>query len=170
MIRQAAEQDLKRINEMVMKTVAIMKSEGNDQWDETYPKMDQFRTDLRNGTLYVKQENDDVIGSITMDQNFPKEYDGIQWTSKFALSFTFHRLVVDPEARKSGMASELIEFTEKEAASKGARFMKIDTYSLNEKAQKLLVRNGYVKVGEMSFHGKENHFYCYEKRISDTFI
>lgn len=41
-IRKGTKDDLKEIMEIVQKTVSIMESEGNDQWNRTYPRDENF--------------------------------------------------------------------------------------------------------------------------------
>ncbi|MBM7703143.1 GNAT family N-acetyltransferase [Metabacillus iocasae] len=161
-IRKGTAQDLIVIMDMVKETVNIMKEEGVDQWDETYPVRSIFERDVQNSTLYVIEENGEVVGSITVDQHEPEEYKSIDWR-KWGEAYTFHRLVVNPTVRKGGVATKLIQHAEQVAKEHHVPYMKIDTYSLNEKAQKTFEKNGYTKVGTMSFHGKSNLFYCYDK-------
>ncbi|WP_110112215.1 GNAT family N-acetyltransferase [Bacillus sp. CGMCC 1.16541] len=161
-IRKGTSEDLLTIMSMVNDTVEIMKEEGVDQWDETYPVRSIFERDIQQGGLYVMEEDDQVIGSITVDQNEPDEYKPIDWR-KQGEAYTFHRLVVDPAVRKGGIATKLIAHAESVAKNSGVLYMKVDTYSLNKKAQNVFKKSGYKQVGTMSFHGKDNPFYCYDK-------
>jgi len=164
MIRSGRLEDLDKIMEMVSETIKIMKEEKNDQWTELYPTRQIFETDVQNGSLYVLEEEGQVLGSITIDRNTPNEYnnDSIIWR-KVSEAYTLHRLVVDPIIRGKGIASRLINHAETIAQQNEVPYIKTDTYSLNTKAQALFEKNGYKKVGEMAFHGKERPFYCYDK-------
>ena len=81
-------------------------------------------------------------------------------------AYTFHRLVVNPHVRGKGVALKLIAYAEEVAINNQVPYMKIDTDSLNKKAQKLFGKSGYKKVGEMEFQGKTHPFYCYEKILN----
>ena len=59
-----------------------------------------------------------------------------------------------------------MKFTEEFALKSNVRYLKTDTYSINPKMNSLFVRSGYKLIGEMSFLGKENPFYCYEKVLN----
>ncbi|WP_338447827.1 GNAT family N-acetyltransferase [Niallia oryzisoli] len=166
MIRKGRNEDIPAIMKLVKDTVQIMKEEKSDQWDEKYPTVTIFENDAKNESLYVYEENGKVFGSITVDTNLPNEYHDISWRKKTS-AYTFHRLVISAAARKKGMASSLIAYAEKIALQNNVPYMKIDTYSLNKKAQALFEKCGYVKAGEMAFHGKENPFYCYDKILTD---
>lgn len=166
MIRQGRKEDIFVIMNMVQDTINIMKEEGSDQWDETYPLLSHFEEDVKAGSLYVLEDDDNkVVGSITVDKNLPIEYTSIPWRWEKE-AFTFHRLVVSAYTRGRGIASELISHAEKIAIQNGVPYLKIDTYSLNQKAHSLFGKNGFTKVGEMSFQGKINPFYCYDKLLS----
>lgn len=164
MIRRGKKKDIHSIMRMVDETIKIMKEEQNDQWDETYPLLETFAEDIQNGALYVFEENGTVIGSITIDQNLPEEYNStsIQWKENDK-AYTFHRLVVDPSVRGKKIATKLIFYAEDLVKQNEVPYLKIDTYSLNIKAQSLFEKNEFRKVGEMAFQEKKLPFYCYEK-------
>ncbi|WP_059102941.1 GNAT family N-acetyltransferase [Shouchella shacheensis] len=166
MIRQAASQDLTTITAIASRATRLMNAEGSDQWDETYPTAEHFENDIAQGSLFIKEEAGTILGMIAVDRNLAPEFKDVLWETADALAATFHRLAVDPKARKSGLASELIGFAESFAIEQGLRSMKIDTYSLNEKAQALFARLDYHKVGEMFYEGRKLPFYCYEKKLT----
>jgi GNAT superfamily N-acetyltransferase len=165
MIRKAESRDIQEIIEIVLGTIPIMREEGSDQWDDTYPLRKDFERDLQNGSLFVFEHNQEVIGSIAVDQIQPKEYKTITW-SRNEPAYVFHRLAVKPGARKLGVASQLIDFAEKYALLNGVKYMRIDTYSVNQKAQQLFLKKGYKKIGVMEFYGKAFPFYCFDKELS----
>lgn len=162
-IRKGTKDDLTEIMKIVQKTVSIMESEGNDQWNRTYPREQVFLSDVEAGSLYTAIYEGNVAGSITVDQIQAEEYKNASWR-KDEPCFVFHRLAVDPEIRGEGIASRLIEFAEKHAVKNGIPYMRTDTYSLNKKAQKLFEKNGYVKTGTI-WMDRDNPFYCYDKLL-----
>ncbi|MGG0719719.1 GNAT family N-acetyltransferase [Robertmurraya massiliosenegalensis] len=164
MIRQGKIEDIDSLMMIVKDTVTIMEEEKNDQWNDTYPNVEIFTEDVENAALYVMEANGNLIGSITVDRNEPLEYKGIPWIYE-GPAYTFHRLVVDPKERGIGIASQLIQHAESIAIEKGVPYLRIDTYSLNLKAQRLFTKLGYRRAGEMSFHGRQFPFYCYEKKL-----
>lgn len=52
---------------------------------------------------------------------------------------------------------------ERQICGLGLRYLKTDTYALNEKAQQLFLKHGYHFCGEIQFRKMEHQFYCYEK-------
>ena len=162
-IRQGCIDDLPEILSIVKRTLILMEQEGNDQWSEKYPNEDIFRKDIENNSLFVAIMDDKVIASITIDQIGGKSYDNIAWSYSDKEFMIIHRLVVDPEIRGGGIASKLLAFAEIHCIENDIFYLKTDTYSLNDKAQNLFIKNGYNKVGSTIFEGKNNPFYCYDK-------
>ncbi|HEO8421199.1 GNAT family N-acetyltransferase [Niallia sp. FSL W8-0635] len=162
-IRQGHIDDLPIIMEIVKKALVIMQAEGNDQWSHKYPNENSFRIDIENKNLFVAIMDDKVVGSITIDQIGGKNYEDIAWTYHHMEYMVIHRLVVDPDIRGGGIASNLLAFAEVYAIEQDIFYLKTDTYSLNDKAQNLFVKNGYNKVGSTYFEGKDKPFYCYDK-------
>ncbi len=62
-----------------------------------------------------------------------------------------HRMAVNPSFRKTGIASKLVDFAEKLAVENNVSYLKSDTYSINSKMNLLLIKCGFIKIGEMSF-------------------
>ncbi|MFE8702056.1 GNAT family N-acetyltransferase [Cytobacillus sp. FJAT-54145] len=162
-IRKGEISDLEQIMRLVNQTVELMKAEGNDQWKDDYPKDEDFLLDIKLDALFVAEQNGQIIGGITVDQVEAEEYQEVSWRKEGEDAFVFHRLAVDPNIRGRGIASELIKFAERWSIEKGIYYMKTDTYSLNVKAQRLFEKNGYMKVGQIYFEGREHPFYCYDK-------
>lgn len=164
-IRLAKETDLKEIIPIIRKSVQVMEKHDNDQWTGDYPQEHDFLADIEKNTLYVAILDNKVAGCISVDQVEPEEYQEVNWRIDEE-AYLFHRLAVDIDIRGEGVASELIAFAERLAIENGVYYMKVDTYSLNKKAQGLFEKLGYEKRGEIKLFGKEQPFYCYDKILS----
>ncbi|WP_087972314.1 GNAT family N-acetyltransferase [Oceanobacillus rekensis] len=165
MIRLATIRDLNTIIRIANKTIQVMNAEGSDQWDDTYPTGEHFSEDIYHSSLFVYEGAGNILGFITANQNIAPEYNELVWRLSNNECGTFHRLTVDPMYRKSNVATELITFTEEYFKKFGLTGMKIDTYSLNEKAQRLFTRIGYQKVGEYYLEERDLPFWGFEKRL-----
>ena len=122
-----------------------------------------FKTDIENSSAFVAIMDEEVVGSIAIDRIGGKNYDLIEWTLTEKNFYVIHRLMVDPEIRGGGIASKLLAFAEIFAIENDTFYLKTDTYAINEKAQNLFLKNGFNKVGELHFPGKERPFYCFDK-------
>ncbi|MDQ0207716.1 GNAT family N-acetyltransferase [Alkalicoccobacillus murimartini] len=165
-IRIAKSTDVPHLTKIVKQTIKVMADEKNDQWDQTYPLPEHFHNDIKNETLYVKESNGEIAGSITIDRHFSDAYQTFSWHQSLSDSVTFHRLVVNPTIRKQGVAGELIDYAETWAKNNGFTSMKVDTYSLNQKAQSLFLRQHYQPVGELTLPERAHAFLFYEKDLT----
>lgn len=166
MIRKAMLSDVPALAAIASQTVTIMAEEQNDQWDKTYPLPEHFERDVQNGSIYVFILEDEVVGSITIDQDFSNVYQQFTWNKPIAQSMIFHRLVVNPTIRNKGIASKLMLFAEEHVKSLGYPAIKVDTYSLNKKAQQLFKKLNYQFIGEQTLPERANPFYFYEKVLT----
>jgi len=162
MLRLATMQDLTRIMAIVQATVREMHSYGNYQWDEVYPTEQDFAADITQGDLFVSEAEGQICGLICINQIEPAVYADAGWSSA-EKALVLHRMAVDPDLRGRGTGSELLQQAETLALSLGLRYLKTDTYALNEKAQQLFLKHGYKFCGKIQFRKMEHQFYCYEK-------
>ena len=72
-------------------------------------------------------------------------------------------MAVDPALRGRGTGSELLQQAETLALSLGLRYLKTDTYALNEKAQQLFLKHGYHFCGEIQFRKWSTSFTVMKK-------
>lgn len=162
MIRKANMNDLEKIMKIIKATVEEMKDYNNTQWDENYPSNKDFVSDIKKQDLYVDEIDGDVAGFICLNYEEPEEYVDLNWSSN-KKAMVIHRMAVNPSFRKKGIASKLVDFAEKLAEENSVSYLKSDTYSINSKMNAFLTKCGFIKIGEMSFLGKEKSFYCYDK-------
>lgn len=162
MMRKAALEDLKNIMAIIKETIAEMHSYNNYQWDENYPKEEDFIDDIEKKNLFVSERSGKLVGFICVNKEQPIEYNGLNWLLNDE-AMVIHRMAVNPACRREGIGTELMKFADELALKNSIRYLKTDTYSLNIKMDALFKKSGYNFVGEMSFLGKEKPFYCYEK-------
>ena len=73
MFRLATESDIPEIMVTVKKIVVEMSS-NNRQWDEFYPLPDDFLQDINTKSIYVLEEDAQLKGFISINEDFPQEY------------------------------------------------------------------------------------------------
>lgn len=165
MLKIAKLTDVDAIMEIISLTVDEMKSYNNTQWDENYPQAKDFEKDIEQGDLYLDIENDEVKGFICVNYIEPDEYKDLKWSSN-EKCMVIHRMAVSPNFRNKGVGTKLMKCAEALAIENGVKYLKTDTYSINEKMNSLFKKFNYELIGEMSFLGKEKPFYCYEKMLT----
>ncbi|SFA95249.1 GNAT family N-acetyltransferase [Clostridium frigidicarnis] len=162
MIRKATYSDLDNIMEIIKETVEEMKSYNNNQWDESYPKVEDFILDIENEELYVHDSKGEIQGFVCVNYIEPVEYKDLEWSSEKNF-MVIHRMAVSKKVRNKGIGKKLMEFAERLSQSNNINFLKTDTNSVNIKMNSLFKKCGFNFVGEIKFLGKESPFYCYEK-------
>lgn len=163
MFRVATESDLPKIMVIVKQIAVEMSSSNNRQWDETYPLPDDFLQDIITESLYALEENAQLKGFISINEDFPPEYNELNWKAKDFL--VIHRLAVNQANRKEGVARMLMHFAEQVAKERGIKFLISDTSELNVGMNRLFNKLQYLKVGQIQLGEKEFKFNCYEKEI-----
>lgn len=164
-IRKATAKDLDAIMDIVWRTIMLLQSEGNDQWDNKYPSRDDFSRDIAEGTLYVCEMESTVVGFICCNRISPKEHASVPWHRDSATVLILHRFAVSPKFHRRGIGTSLMRKADELAAASGCTSIRTDTNSLNLRMQALFLSCGYEKVGEIFLRGKTRPFYCYEKLL-----
>jgi len=163
MFRLATESDIPKIMAIVKQIVVDMSSSINRQWDESYPLPNDFLQDIHTKSLFVLEEDSQLKGFISINEDFPQEYNGLNWKAEDFL--VIHRLAVNPANRKEGIATMLMQFAEQLAKERGNQFIKSDTSELNEGMNRLFNKLQYLKVGQIQLGTKDFKFNCYEKEL-----
>lgn len=149
MIRLAHLNDLDAIWELRLKTSALLKSRGIDQWQYHKPEKETFIKDITNHEFYVYEIDQKIIGMIAIKSGIEPTYINIyegSWSLDKAY-LTIHRLAVDSSYLGKNISNELISFAHKLAISKAIHYMRIDTHENNLKAQQLFLKMGYQLKG-----------------------
>lgn len=163
MFRTAKEADLPKIMMIVQQIVIDMSTTNNRQWDETYPLREHFLQDIQTDSLYVLEEDDQLKGFISINQDFAPEYHELDWEAEEFL--VIHRVAVNPKSRQEGVATRLMQFAEQLSKERGMNFLISDTSELNTEMNRLFNKLEYVKVGKVSLDKEEFQFNCYEKKL-----
>lgn len=165
MMRHASEADLPAIMEIIAAVVRQMREEGSDQWDDGYPARADFLADIGRGSLYVDAEGEELRAVACFNRDEPAEYGPVHWSREGAAT-VIHRLAVRPDCRNRGIAQGAFRFAEGLARENGTRYIRSDTYSLNDRMNALFAKMGYRRTGVISFHGRRSDFYCYDKVLA----
>ena len=166
MIRKANADDIPRIMEITRETVKYMNLEDNCQWDSTYPLESDFLNDISTDTLYVYEIKDEVVAFVCVSFEEAPEYSALPWNCKEGY-MVVHRMAVSYKYRGNGIGSNLLDHAEKVARNNNASSLRTDTFCLNSAMNRLLLRHGYAKVGEVHFDEIPKPFYCYEKVLNN---
>jgi len=164
-ITLAADNDKAAILKLIHECIKDMDSKGIFQWNHRYPDLDIVSEDVDKRTLFLRKNEIDYLGIITINEEQPPEYKTIEWITNKEKALIIHRLAVNPKWQDRGIANMLMDFAEDYAEKNNYVSIRLDAYSGNQKALKLYEKRGYKRVGQTYFPMRELPFYCYEKLI-----
>lgn len=132
MIRRATLDDLDVIWALRLKTSALLKKRGIDQWQSIFPTLSQFKRDIDEQSFYVLVL-DQIVGMMSLKEGVEPTYDVIyegDWHQDIPY-VTIHRIAVDEAYRGQGHGMELLNFAKHEAERLGYHYLRIDTHQKN---------------------------------------
>lgn len=109
-IRQAISKDLDDIKKIAEACAIDMANYSIFQWNEKYPSKEVFKNDIDSGSLYVLENNKQIIGCIMLTAFKDEVYKDVQWLTKDSKNLYLHRLAVDPCFQKNGNGKKLMDF------------------------------------------------------------
>lgn len=164
-IRLAGREDVGAVIELLQRVVPSMRAAGNLQWDESYPTVAVFEHDVEQRQLWVAEIDGIFAGMVSLTTGKEPDYGHAGWNVEEA-GVMVHRLAVDPEFRGAGVALALMQKAEEVAVERGIPAVRTDTSIENEAAQRLFLKLGYRKTGEISLSFRPGlRVVCYEKRL-----
>ena len=163
MIRIATKTDIEPIMIVTKVCAKAMIANGIYQWNEHYPNKTAFENDIKRNELYVLEIEGEVKGSIVISTLMDKEYIPIKWLTKNENNIYIHRLAIHPELQGKGYAQQLINFAEQFAIENNYSSIRLDTFSLNKRNQKIYELRSYKRLGDVFSPKQSEHpFHCYE--------
>ncbi|NNM22836.1 MAG: GNAT family N-acetyltransferase [Flavobacteriaceae bacterium] len=169
MIRLAKASEIEEIITITRACAKKMSSEGIHQWNEHYPNIESFLTDLKRDELYVLIKNDTLAGCVTISTFKDEVYEQVNWLSKDSRQFYIHRLAIHPQHQHKGNARLLMDFAEALAREKEVDSIRLDTFSKNIRNQRFYEARGYIRLANIYFPKQSsNPFYCYELLLNDS--
>ena len=121
-----------------------------DQWQDGYPTQEQIMLDIENNESYVVLHESKIIGTTVFtfrEESTYNEIEGEWLTKKDAVYGVIHRLAVDDDYRKMGLAKFVFDECEKRVKDKNIESLRIDTHKDNKGMQHMLKKRGYDYCG-----------------------
>jgi ribosomal protein S18 acetylase RimI-like enzyme len=143
--------DIQSILQIINDAKVYLKSQKIDQWQNGYPNQTQIERDIANNESYVLINDTNQVIATSMFSIRPeptyKIIDG-EWKIKESEKYgVIHRLAIDKNYRKKGIASHLLNEFHLLLDKQQIRSLKIDTHEDNHEMQCLVKKLGYVYCG-----------------------
>lgn len=167
-IELADEGTIPRVMEIFSRCIYSMREQGIYQWDEIYPDLESVVEDARSQSLFVARQDERCVGSVCLNRNAPEQYRSVSWSYPSMSALVVHRLCVDPQWQRQGVARQLMDFAEQFAQLEGYAIIRLDAYLGNPTAIQLYERRGYQRMGEVHFPRRPLPFACFELRIEQA--
>jgi len=164
-ITLAVETDLPEIMELVKASIQKLNDDSIDQWDEVYPTKQLFEHDIKRNSLYKYLIGTNIAAIVTLSEDYPIEYNNIEWNDKSSKHLIIHRLVVAPRYQGQGISKSMLLFAEKTAIEKQYESIKLDSFIDNKISMALYISMGYRRVGSVNF--RKGTFACFKKYLKD---
>lgn len=163
MIREATTSDIEDILQITKACATYMITKNIFQWNNHYPNKNAFLKDLKRNELYVFENQNNIIGCITISSFMDEEYLPISWLTPNGNSIYIHRLATHPEYQGKGYAQKLMTFAEHYSKENKYESIRLDTFSQNKRNQEFYELRGYKRLGKIFFPKQSKFpFYCYE--------
>ncbi len=135
-----------------------------------YPVEATAVASLEKGTLYVMEDEGQIVASAKIDGEQVPCYAECRWQYEALPEqvLVLHTLVVDPACKGKGCGSAFVKFYEELARQQGRPFLRIDTNARNSAARALYKKLGYTEPGivDCVFNGIPGvKLVCLEKKL-----
>ena len=106
---------------------------------DIYPAPDFLNDSIRNGELFIAEEDEMIIGAMVLNHRFHDEYRKIQWPTRAEDTevIVIHALGVRPSHRGKGSAKQMVRFAVDYARKNRHKVIRIDVLKGNRNAKKL---------------------------------
>lgn len=151
-IRRAVEKDIDAVESHYTELLTFEKEHGSHtNWQlGVYPTRRVAQNGVENGTLYVMEENGELCASMLLNQVQLESYASIPWLYEAEPDkvLVIHTLCVPPSHAGKGAGTRMVQFALEEAARRGCKVMRLDTWENNEPAANMYRRLGFRYAGK----------------------
>lgn len=142
-----------------------MRANGIVQWLEGYPNREIIEADVKEGTVFVLEEDGRIKSMIVLNENQDSEYQELTWlTDNNSKNLVVHRLATLPEFQKQGLGSRMMDFAENFAKENGYDSIRLDTFSQNAGNISYYKKRNYTEIGNVNLKYRDDyHYICFEK-------
>ncbi|MCP4440313.1 MAG: GNAT family N-acetyltransferase [Aureispira sp.] len=167
-IQVASIDQLSKIKDLYTNCRLVLQQMGlQHQWYDFYPPVSTIQQDIEEQTLFVLQNNTDLMGVMVLNEVQFKGYEEVDWQHQGDRILVIHRIAVAPQHQGKGYARKLLQFAENHAKKHNYTAIRLDAYSQNSRLLKFYTRMDYQRTKEVIFLGQpwEHPFVCFEKKI-----
>lgn len=135
-----------------------------------YPARQDAEEGIRDGILYLAEEDGEAMGSFILSHRQEDAYAGVKWQADLPERdvLTIYTFMVDPQKRGRGIGREMLHFAASQGLAQGAKAIRLDVYEKNLPAIKLYESAGFRYIDTVSLGLEDiglDRFLLYEKLL-----
>lgn len=161
-------EDLNRIDRLYTNCIQELNNRGIFQWDYRYPNVETYKSSINYKSQYIFIDDEVLIGSVILNESQADEWNKVSWNYQYEKTLIIHALAINPAHQGKGYGQKILELCHEYGINNDYIVTRLDVFSENPAAIYLYEKNGYKRVGEVTFDIKpEGHqlYYCYEKLL-----
>jgi GNAT superfamily N-acetyltransferase len=138
--------------DIVSQAKKYLKSLGIDQWQNEYPRREDYSDDIEKKNCWLFICEGEPAGVITVSMDPESCYNKLEegkWPDAGSPFGAFQRLAVRENYRHTGLATEMVSFAEDLCLGTGKKGMRAATHKDNYPIQNLLKKRGYSLCGTL---------------------
>lgn len=159
--KNAKENDIEEIFDMIKLVIQDMRNKNINHWDELYPDKKVLKEDIKKNELYMGFLNDKLVSIYVINDEYDEDYDTGKWEGKELTYKVLHRFCVNPLFQNKKIGTATLNYIENRVKKEGVKSIRLDVFSKNLCAVHLYEKLGYKKVGNI--YGSKGRFYLMEK-------
>lgn len=156
MIRKATKEDIYQIEKIYDEILDYEEQNiSYTNWKKgLYPTKKVAEQALKEGTLFVDDENGTIRGCVILNHDQPAEYKKLNWSTNTSDDkvLVIHTLCIKPSFSHLGIGKEFVNFAEKYGKENGNEVIRLDTYEGNIPAVSLYTKLNFNYVGSTEFY------------------
>ena len=141
--------DIDSVMEVIEDARALLKEEGNGQWQFGYPDRNDLLKDINTQRLFVIKDNGVIVAVCALtyfEEDYEHLYEGA-WKSNYEY-MVMHRVAVRATHRGKGYGKALFDVFEDVAKNEGIHSLRIDTHANNSLLRHLFDIKGFEYCGK----------------------
>lgn len=137
---------------------------------DVYPARQDAEAGIREGGIYLAEENGEVAGSFILSPKQEAAYAGAHWQAELEERDvrTIYTFAVSPQWRRKGVGRAMLACAARYAAEQGAKALRLDVYEKNLPARRLYESAGFRYAATVSLGLEDiglDWFRLYEKLL-----
>ncbi|KIQ62687.1 GNAT family acetyltransferase [Kitasatospora griseola] len=152
-IEPATAADLEHLLAFRQEAAAWLSALGSDQWSRPYPA-DKLLDTIEADTVFMLWDASEIVGTITLT---PDAEDGLWTEAELSEPARYvNKLTVSRAYAGRDIGGRLLNWAGTRAASEGAKWLRLDAWTANERLQQYYVDHGFTHVRTVREGGAVN--------------